>query len=238
MKKQTNKKRIRLRSSCCGSAVTNPTCIHEDEGSIPGLIQWDKASGVAVSCAAGHRHRSDHALLWLWPRPIAVAPIQPLACPSIRCRCSPKRPKKKRITQRAVPARARGSSQQKRNRWGKLGCWAPGPQRSRDEGWSGHLRLGGREADLHEGSRPQPQTSPVDQSSAPSLISEAPHSLLHPFCAAPETSCRHPRRGRQASPLEPTGASCSATHLAPPSGPGGRGLGESQGSGVRGHRRR
>ena len=25
------------RSSCCGSVVTNPTSIHEDEGSIPGL---------------------------------------------------------------------------------------------------------------------------------------------------------------------------------------------------------
>ena len=29
-----------IRSSLCGSAVTNPTRIHEDVGSIPGLAQW------------------------------------------------------------------------------------------------------------------------------------------------------------------------------------------------------
>ena len=29
-------------SSCCGSVVTNPTCIHEDSGLIPGLDQWVK----------------------------------------------------------------------------------------------------------------------------------------------------------------------------------------------------
>ena len=36
-------------------------------------------SGVAVSCVAGHRLRSDLMLLRLWRRLAAVAPIQLLA---------------------------------------------------------------------------------------------------------------------------------------------------------------
>ena len=66
-------------SSCCGSVITNPSSIHEDVGSIPGLTQWIKGSGVVVSCGVGCRHGSDPAWLWLWRRSAALAPVGPLA---------------------------------------------------------------------------------------------------------------------------------------------------------------
>ena len=43
--------------------LANPTSICEDVGSMPDLTQWIK----------------DLALLWLWYRPAAAAPVGPLA---------------------------------------------------------------------------------------------------------------------------------------------------------------
>ena len=51
------------RSSCRAAAETNLIRNHEVAGLIPGLTQWVK----------------DPVLLWLWCRPVAVAPIRPLA---------------------------------------------------------------------------------------------------------------------------------------------------------------
>ena len=55
--------------------LTNPTRNHEVMGLIPGLAQWAKRFGVAVSCGVGHRRGLDPALLW----PVAAAPFGLLA---------------------------------------------------------------------------------------------------------------------------------------------------------------
>ena len=77
--------------------LTNPTRNHEVAGSVPALAQWVKGSGVAMSCGVGCRRGSDPALLWLWHRPVATAPIRPLAWePPYAMRAAQRNSKKKK----------------------------------------------------------------------------------------------------------------------------------------------
>ena len=90
--------KIGIRSSLHGSAITNPTSINKDMGSIPGLTQWVKGPSIAVSCGVDHRCGSDPALLWLGCRPAAAALIRPLAWePPHATGAALKRPKKKKV---------------------------------------------------------------------------------------------------------------------------------------------
>ena len=56
-----------------------------------------------MSCGVGHRHGSNLALLWLWHRPAAAAPIRPLAwelphATSIAIKRKKRKEKKRKIT--------------------------------------------------------------------------------------------------------------------------------------------
>ena len=77
--------------------LTNPTRNHEAAGSVPALAQWVNDHSNAVSCGVGCRHGSDPALLWLWRRLVAAAPIQPLAWePSYAAGAAQEIPKKEK----------------------------------------------------------------------------------------------------------------------------------------------
>ena len=59
--------------------LTNLTRNHEVVGSIPCPCSVGQGSGIAMNCGVGHRRGLDPALLWLWCRPAATAPIRTLA---------------------------------------------------------------------------------------------------------------------------------------------------------------
>ena len=72
-------KNNKIRSSHCGTVEMNRTRNHEVAGSIPDFAQWVKNLVLPKSCGVCRRRGSDPALLWLWCRLVAVAPIRPLA---------------------------------------------------------------------------------------------------------------------------------------------------------------
>ena len=53
-------------------------------------------SSVALSCGVGQRCSSDPVMLWLWCRPTAAAPIQPLAWEPPYAACVALKSKKKK----------------------------------------------------------------------------------------------------------------------------------------------
>ena len=61
--------------SLAAQQVTNPTSIHDDVGSIPGLSRWVKDPALLRAVGVGHRCGLDLVLLWLWYRLAARAPL-------------------------------------------------------------------------------------------------------------------------------------------------------------------
>ena len=76
--------------------VKNLTSIYEDVGLIPGISQWVKGSGIAMSFGD---LRQSLDPVWLWCNLAAAAPVQPLAWELPKAvRAALKRPKKKKQT--------------------------------------------------------------------------------------------------------------------------------------------
>ena len=89
-----------FRNSCCGSVDMNPTGIHQDAGSIPGLAQWVGYPAVPWAVVLV----TDTAQIWLWCRVAAEALTQPLAWEFPYTECSAlKKAKTKKKKKRSSP---------------------------------------------------------------------------------------------------------------------------------------
>ena len=69
----------KIRSSHCGSVVTNLTSIHEDAGSIPVLAQWVKNMALSWAVVSVAEVAQIPSCCGCGNRPAAAAPIQLLA---------------------------------------------------------------------------------------------------------------------------------------------------------------
>ena len=89
--------RHKTRSSHCGSAVMNPTNIHEDSGSICGLAQWIKGSNLACElwCRSQTRLGSCVAVSVAYVGSCS-SDLTPSLGTSVYCTCGPKKPKKEK----------------------------------------------------------------------------------------------------------------------------------------------
>ena len=81
-----------------------------------------------MSCGVGHRRGSDLALLWLWRRPAAAAPIGPLAweLPYAAGMALKRQKKKKKRKER------QREKKKKEERTKKTNSWLP---KGEKEGW-------------------------------------------------------------------------------------------------------
>ena len=70
--------KLKFREFLFVAALRNPTSICKDAGLILGPTVG-QGSDVVMSYSLSRRCGSDPTLLWLWCRPVAAAPIGPLA---------------------------------------------------------------------------------------------------------------------------------------------------------------
>ena len=81
---------------------------------IPGLCQWVKHP--VLPCGVGCRCGSDLALLWLWRRPVATAPIRPLGWEPLYAKgAALKRQKKKKDDQEIMKTMGKSETNTQRN---------------------------------------------------------------------------------------------------------------------------